>query len=107
VQKASLNHLVKPAQHVDADALCGQCAELAGMHVHSITSPNMRLYDHVREQAVQVTVNAASGHWQYTNSPQHAHKGMSLIQLSQISVFIHFPTGCISQCWQSSMTVML
>ena len=69
MQEASLSHMVKPAQHVGADALCGQCAELTGMHVHGTTSLNMRLRDHGREQALQVTIDAASGDGQHTHSP--------------------------------------
>jgi hypothetical protein len=69
VQEASLNHLVKPAQHVGANALCGQCAKLKSMDINGITSPNMRLNDHGREQAVQVTVDASSGDWQHTHRP--------------------------------------
>jgi hypothetical protein len=34
---------------------------------------------------------------------------MNLIQPRQISVFVHFPSGCIGQCWQGGvdLAVML
>jgi hypothetical protein len=75
------------------------------MNINGITRPNMRLYDHGREQAVQVSINTASGDGQHTCRPQEPHDGMNLIQPRQISVFVHFPSGCISQCWQCGMNL--